>query len=320
MSSSSGWRASATAMRMMTRTAPIAAIRRDTGSAESPARISAATDCDFQQIARAEPVQGRLPATSVDSITLSDGEGQGERSPSRRSARSPGPRSRSDEDCISGSLCSSQAEGNHRCADDVRRDAAERLSVVIPVARTPRHAGVPWRRPGPRPAGTLRLPSGCAIRAGCHRRTAPSLRRPAASRCPRPAATHPRRPAGGQRGRGRPAAWPATPAAAGSSRRLTRHRHRWRLTAPPAGIPPRRPGLPGPGCCVPGRRARSAGGTGRDAAGRVRALAQETGRGVVAPRLSRTWPRKLYMRAMDTSSLSSWGEARLSVSSFLAFP
>jgi hypothetical protein len=29
-----GWRASATAMRMMTRAAPIAAIRRDTGSVE----------------------------------------------------------------------------------------------------------------------------------------------------------------------------------------------------------------------------------------------------------------------------------------------
>src|ERR1700733_2551438 len=74
--------------------------------------------------------------------------------------------------------------GNHRRGDDVRRDAAERLSVVILVAPTPRPADVPWRRPGPRPAGTLRLPSGCAIRAGCHRRTAPSLRRPPASRCP----------------------------------------------------------------------------------------------------------------------------------------
>ena len=36
-----------------------------------------APDCDLQQLAHAGPVGGRPRATSIDSITLSDGEGQG---------------------------------------------------------------------------------------------------------------------------------------------------------------------------------------------------------------------------------------------------
>src|SRR5690348_16767697 len=34
------------------------------------------------------------------------------------------------------------------------------------AARIPRHAGVPWRRPAPTPAGRQPLPAGCATQEG----------------------------------------------------------------------------------------------------------------------------------------------------------
>src|ERR1019366_138544 len=49
-----------------------------------------ATACDLQQIVQPGPLRGRPRATSLNSITLSDGKSQGERAPSRRYLKSRG--------------------------------------------------------------------------------------------------------------------------------------------------------------------------------------------------------------------------------------